>query len=359
MKCKQGGLRAASSYISTHLNTVSPSDTGSESEYSVVRRSGNKRKNRSPRESVTAKRSRRALSSSSSSESDSDDAAPASARQPNPLSLEQRISDAPGQRGPSVAPLRGPSVAPLRGPHPPSAPTSSSALRSLPPVFHTASTAHGGPAGRRDLPEPFDTAGSRAEHSSASVREEERGRQPYPAAGASREPATASSSRPAPAPSARGGDGSHTSRLDGPDQRGGDRGYVGGSGGRGRGGSRGRGGGAGGRHGKGRADNTINDLPPPFSSEPTEAWVEAGPVSWGNRSREVFTNFCRHIDSDGFGPAPLPAFVTKPDHEGYARAKFVGGEYRTARENAQALMHAWNTWAHVTGKTASAVGLVD
>ncbi|KAJ7031050.1 hypothetical protein C8F04DRAFT_1263321 [Mycena alexandri] len=271
-------------------------------EYSVVRRSGNKRKGRSPRASATAKRARPAQNVSSSSESESDSPRSRPTHRANPLPLEQRISDAPVRQDPANNYL--PPLLPL----PPPVTSSSSASaanpsRSLPPVFHTASLGHGGPHHRsRDLPQALDTPDPQAGELSAH-------RHAYP--GTSRETGPSSSRPPAHASGSRG----------------------------------------------------VPQIQPTghydVEHRGVAAWVEVGPVTWGARTRETFGIFCDHIEAAEYGPAPRPIYVTNADERGYVRAKFVGGNYRNARENAQGLADAWNIWAHTTGTTAGRVSIVD
>ena len=75
-----------------------------------------------------------------------------------------------------------------------------------------------------------------------------------------------------------------------------------------------------------------------------------GPVNWGTRSRDVFILLCERIEADGHGPAPIPVYVSKPDHEGFATARFVPGDYGTARETAELMAAAWESWAGTNEK---------
>jgi hypothetical protein len=277
-------------------------DSGSESGESPVRKTGNKRKSRSPR--GPAKRVRPSQPSSDGSSSDSDEPAPIK-RKMNPIPLEQRISE-PEHR------TRLPPSLP-----PPFQATASSSTVPRPP--HTTPATHRN--SKDDVPAPPQR--TQPAHPVASSSQVQAGRRDR----------DASSSRPTRDDRHRDGNVQQSS-------------YAGGSQ-RGRDASRGRGRG-GGSKGKGRDNSHGRHLPPPFEREPDVVWVEMGPVSWGTRSRDVFLAFCDHIDADNFGPAPRPVYVSDPDKDGYANAKFVGANYRNARENAEQMIHVWTAWSRGT-----------
>ncbi|KAJ6518340.1 hypothetical protein C8R47DRAFT_1205396 [Mycena vitilis] len=221
---------------------------------------------------------------------------PAPRPRANPIPLEQRISEA------------GPSTRRLTEPPPPLHAESYAPPESPRSAAGAAATARAASSSTRTAPPPAHLqARSQDRAPSAPWQGGERG------AGAS--------SQPAPAR------GHHD---DGGRRRG--------RGGKGKGRDEGR-------------DDALANLPPPFERESSEVWVEVGPVNWGTQSREVFKNFCADIVAAKCGPAPVPVYVTKPDNAGYAKAKFVGGNYRSARENAEALVMGWGKWSHETGQS--------
>jgi hypothetical protein len=280
-------------------------DTGSESEDVPVRKSGPKRRGASPRLSRPTKRSHPTHGSDSDS---SDGAPPAVRRRPNPVPLEQRISDARTVYADDMG-----DIAPALSPSPPSSPTKRAA--PAPPISTRTPAqppAHIATAVQQPqrLPTAVHHATAPAPHPSSSMR-------PQDHAGSSHR------------------DEHHQSSA----RRGSSRG---------RGGDYGRGRGA---KGKGRARDT--DVAPALDN--SRAPVIVGKVAWGSRSRDVFIDFCGRIEACGYGPAPTPAYVSHPDKESFVRASYTGSQTETALEQAEMMVAAWNEWCKTSKPHANTV----
>ncbi|KAJ6576955.1 hypothetical protein DFH09DRAFT_1276354 [Mycena vulgaris] len=111
-----------------------------------------------------------------------------------------------------------------------------------------------------------------------------------------------------------------------------------------RGGFRGRGGGQGcGPGGKGKARMRDSDVAPALSARAgSEAQIVVVKVDWTKRSFEVFKGFCNEIEFRGFGPAPIPTYVSRPDPDSFVTATYTATPTVTARDQAEAIVNTWN-----------------
>jgi len=236
-------------------------ETGSESEGSPVRKTGSKQRGTSPRISRPTKRPRSPIDSSESDSCESDHAPAAVRHKPNPVPLEQRISDARSARS-DIAPSLQPSPAMHKR------------------VAHSSGHAPAQTSARA-------TTSSHPDHSQSYAS-----RAPPPPAST---PFSSNSSSAYPPGPARW-DGNHhpTSSH--------------------RGGFRGRGGGQGrGPGGRGKARARDAEVAPALhnlNARPnSEAQIVVGKVDWTKRSFETFKGFCNEIEFRGYGPAPIHGYA--------------------------------------------------